>query len=108
MNKNILNFLLVSCSFLFMPLSQASDLKFYQFKSQMQKNEQISNNSVVLRLTINPDGTTSNVKLKRSSGNVNIDNAAIKWMENEIMKPVSINGKPHEFHIVKQIYYSRF
>ena len=81
----------------------AQSLQFYQKPSQA--SAPIAG-STVMRLTINPDGSTSDVRITRTSGSANIDNAAVSWMQSQIMRPVMLNGKGETFSIVKEIKYS--
>ncbi|MGB4881635.1 MAG: TonB family protein [Neisseria sp.] len=81
----------------------AQDVQFYQKASEAKAP--ISGN-VALRLTITPDGQTENVRITRTSGSSTIDNAAVAWMDAQTMRPVTINGTPQEFSIVKEIKFS--
>lgn len=81
----------------------AQNLQFYQKASQAVIP--VAGN-VAMRLTINPDGSTSDVRITRTSGSTAIDNAAVAWMQSQIMRPVMHNGKAEKFSIVKEIKYS--
>ena len=46
------------------------------------------------------------MRITRTSGSSTIDNAAVAWMDAQTMRPVTINGTPQEFSIVKEIKFS--
>ena len=81
----------------------AQNVIFYQKASEAQAP--ISGN-VAMRLTITPEGQTENVRITRTSGSAAIDAAAVAWMDAQTMRPVTVNGTPREFSIVKEIKFS--
>ncbi|MDO1509353.1 MULTISPECIES: TonB family protein [unclassified Neisseria] len=81
----------------------AEKVSFYQRASEA--SAPISGN-VAMRLTIGIDGAVSNARVVRSSGSKVIDADAVKWMEAQFMRPVTKNGDPIEFSVVKEINFS--
>ncbi len=46
-----------------------------------------------MRLTLSPEGETSNVRVIRSSGSAAIDKAAVAWMNGQLCAPYSSMAK---------------
>ncbi|MDO5640025.1 MAG: TonB family protein [Neisseria sp.] len=81
----------------------ADDVVFYQKASDARAP--ISGN-VAMRLTLSPEGQTSDVRVIRSSGSTQIDQLAVIWMQQQTMRPVTKNNQPVEFSFVKEIKFS--
>ena len=81
----------------------ADEIAFYQKASEVRAP--VSGN-VAMRLTLSPEGETSNVRVIRSSGSHEIDHLAVAWMEAQTMRPVTKNNQPIEFSFVKEIKFS--
>ncbi len=60
-----------------------------------------------LRLTIDEAGYPQNIQIARSSGSRNIDQAAIGWLQQQRLRPVSQNGETRSFRTIKEIKYSQ-
>ncbi len=83
--------------------AMAADIVFHQKASEARAP--IKGN-VAMRLTLSPEGQTSDVRVIRSSGSQAIDQQAVAWMEAQTMQPVTKNNQPIEFSFVKEIKFS--
>lgn len=81
----------------------ADNVRFYQKAAEIQAP--VSGN-VAMRLTLSPEGETSDVRIIRSSGSTKIDQLAVAWMEAQTMRPVTRNNQPIAFSFVKEIKFS--
>ncbi|EGZ47431.1 TonB family protein [Neisseria wadsworthii] len=100
--QKILFSLLVSSMLFGTAQAAVSDVKFYEKASQAKAPIK---GKLALRLTIKPDGYTENIKVARSSGSKQIDQAAVEWMSRQQLRPVSQNGEARVFSTIKEIKY---
>ena len=88
--KNILSATLLVAG-LFTAQTAAAEVRFFQDAGR-------ADGKVAMSFTIKADGSISDARITRSSGN-----AAIEWMQHQTMQPVFVNGEAKDFRIVKEI-----
>ena len=93
--KNILPTTLLVVG-LFTAQTAAAEVRFFQDAGR-------ADGKVAMSFTIKADGSISDARIARSSGNAATDSAAIEWMQHQTMQPVFVNGEAKDFRIVKEI-----
>ncbi len=93
--KNILSATLLVAG-LFTAQTAAAEVRFFQDAGR-------ADGKVAMSFTIKADGSVSDARITRSSGNAATDSAAIEWMQHQTMQPVFVNGEAKDFRIVKEI-----
>jgi tonB family C-terminal domain len=93
--KNILSATLLVAG-LFTAQTAAAEVRFFQDAGR-------ADGKVAMSFTIKADGSISDARITRSSGNAATDSAAIEWMQHQTMRPVFVNGEAKDFRIVKEI-----
>ncbi len=93
--KNILSATLLVAG-LFTAQIAAAEVRFFQDAGR-------ADGKVAMSFTIKADGSISDARIARSSGNAATDSAAIEWMQHQTMQPVFVNGEAKDFRIVKGI-----
>jgi len=93
--KNILSATLLVAG-LFTAQTAAAEVRFFQDADR-------ADGKVAMSFTIKADGSISDARITRSSGNAATDSAAIEWMQHQTMQPVFVNGEAKDFRIVKEI-----
>ncbi|WP_107919352.1 energy transducer TonB [Neisseria elongata] len=93
--KNILSATLLVAG-LFTAQTAAAEVRFFQDAGR-------ADGKVAMSFTIKADGSVSDARITRSSGNAATDSAAIEWMQHQTMRPVFVNGEAKDFRIVKEI-----
>ena len=81
---------------LFTAQTAAAEVCFFQDAGR-------ADGKVAMSFTIKADGSVSDARITRSSGNAATDSAAIEWMQHQTMQPVFVNGEAKDFRIVKEI-----
>ena len=81
---------------LFTAQTAAAEVRFFQDAGR-------ADGKVAMSFTIKADGSVSDARITRSSGNAATDSAAIEWMQHQTMQPVFVNGEAKDFRIVKEI-----
>ena len=97
--KNMITASLVAFGLL---AAQTASAQIQFFQNSNEAPAPIKGN-VAMSFTIKADGSTQNVRITRTSGNTSIDRAAIAWMQQQTMRPVTMNGEVREFRIIKEI-----
>lgn len=93
--KNILPTTLLVAG-LFAAQTAAAEVRFFQDAGR-------ADGKVAMSFTIKADGSISDARIARSSGNADTDSAAIEWMQHQTMRLVFVNGEVKDFRIVKGI-----
>ena len=98
--KNILSATLLVAG-LFTAQTAAAEVRFFQ-------DAGCADGKVAMSFTIKADGSISDARITRSSGNAATDSAAtdsaaIEWMQHQTMQPVFVNGEAKDFRIAKEI-----
>ncbi|MBF0804262.1 MULTISPECIES: energy transducer TonB [Neisseria] len=63
--------------------------------------------NLAMRITINAEGNVSDARVIRSSGSAGIDAEAVNWIEAQYLRPVTMNGDPIDFSVIKEINFSK-
>ena len=82
--------------------AQTAAAQVHFFQTKEEANAPIAGN-VAMSFTIKADGSTQNVRITRTSGNAAIDSQAIAWMQQQTLRPVTMNGEVRDFRINKEI-----
>lgn len=90
-------------TFLALGSAMAQNVEFYEYARDAHKP---ISGKLSLRLTIDAAGYPQNIQVARSSGSRNIDQAAVSWLQQQRLHPVSQNGETRSFHTLKEIKYS--
>ncbi len=104
--RHTLSTILVSVALFAAQGASAQDIQFFQKNAEVAASGAHVAGKLAVRMTINADGSVDNVRVTRSSGDASIDNRAVAWMEDQVVRPMTMNGEPQVFSVVKEIKFS--